>query len=128
MNSGIRRKMRGQKADRDGRSAEALAAERLQRDGWVILARRLRTPAGEIDLVVDREGLTAMVEVKSRPTMTQAAFSLQPRQQKRLLAAGDAALAMNPEWGRSGVRFDVMLVDGAGQMRRIADAFRAGFA
>ena len=33
-------------------------------------------------------------------------------------------LAANPGWGRAGVRFDVLLVDAAGAVRRIADAFR----
>ena len=27
-------------------------------------------------------------------------------------------------WGAAGVRFDVMLVDRTGQVRRVADAFR----
>jgi hypothetical protein len=29
-----------------------------------------------------------------------------------------------PDWGRRGVRFDVLVVDAAGEVRRIADAFR----
>ncbi len=91
----------------------------------MVLARRLRTPAGEIDLVAERDGLLAIVEVKARPTLAGAAVSLGKRQQERLLAAAEIALAANPEWGRAGVRFDVLLVDAKGQVRRIADAFRA---
>jgi len=41
-----------------------------------------------------------------------------------LLAAAEIALAANPGWGRAGIRFDVLLVDRAGRVRRIADAFR----
>ncbi len=69
-------------------------------------------------------GLLAFVEVKRRPTLGDAAAALGPRQRARLLAAGEAALAENPGWGRAGVRFDVLLVDAAGRVRRVVDAFR----
>lgn len=91
----------------------------------MILARRLRTPVGELDLVAERDGLLAFAEVKRRKTLGEAAASLGPRQRARLLAAAGAALAENAGWGRAGVRFDVLLVDAAGRVRRIADAFRA---
>lgn len=107
-------------------SAEALAAAALEANGWQVLARRLRTPAGELDLVAERDGLLAFVEVKRRPTLADAAAALGSRQQARLLAAGEAALAEHPGWGRAGVRFDVLLVDAQGRVRRVADAFRAG--
>ncbi|MBV9748467.1 MAG: YraN family protein [Acetobacteraceae bacterium] len=107
-----------------GLDAEALAAAALEREGWQLLARRLRTQAGELDLVAERDGLLAFVEVKRRPTLEGAAAALGPRQRARLLAAAEAALAENPGWGRAGVRFDVLLVDAAGRVRRVADAFR----
>ena len=121
---GVRR-TRGQAAYRCGAAAEARAEAALQQDGWQVLARRLRTPAGEIDLVAERDGLTALIEVKSRANLAAAAFALGPRQQARLLAAGEIALANNPSWGAAGVRFDVMLVDRVGAVRRVKDAFRA---
>jgi putative endonuclease len=65
-----------------------------------------------------------VLEVKSRPTLALAAAALSPRQQARLLGAAAILLAANPHWGRAGVRFDVLLVDAAGAVRRIADAFR----
>lgn len=114
----------GRGAQALGVDAEHAAAVALERDGWTVLARRLRTGAGEIDLVVEREGLLAFVEVKARPDLAAAAAALGPRQRARLLAAGEAALAQHPEWGAAGVRFDVVLVDAAGQVRRLADAFR----
>lgn len=84
----------------------------------------MRTAAGEIDIVAERDGLLAFIEVKARPDLATAATALGPRQRARLLAAGEIALADHPGWGRCGVRFDVLLVDGAGRVRRIADAFR----
>ena len=96
----------------------------LRRDGWHVLGQRLRTAAGEVDAVAEREGLVAFVEVKHRPTLADAAASLGKRQRARLLAAAEILLAENPGWGAQGVRFDVMVVDAAGVVRRIVDAFR----
>ena len=115
---------RGRAAQARGVLAEDAACAALTGDGWTVLARRLQTGAGEIDIVVERGGLLAFIEVKARPNLTDAAAALGPRQQARLLAAGEAALATNPGWGQGGVRFDVMLVDAAGRIRRITDAFR----
>jgi putative endonuclease len=118
------RSRRGQEADRRGRIAEDVAQLALERDGWRILARRLRTSAGEIDMVAEKDGLLAIVEVKARPRLADAAASLSDRQQARLVSATEIILANNPDWGAQGVRFDLLLVDSAGVVRRIADAFR----
>ena len=115
---------RGARAYAGGRDAEALACAALERDGWTVLGRRLRTAAGEVDAVAERDGLLAIVEVKRRPLLADAAHALTARQRARLLAAAEILLGEHPGWGAAGVRFDVMLVDAAGQVRRIADAFR----
>jgi putative endonuclease len=62
--------------------------------------------------------------VKTRPTLGEAAFALGPRQRVRLMAAAEAWMAANAGHGTAGVRFDVLLVDLQGRVRRIADAFR----
>ena len=125
METQVTRQDRGRASHKRGREAETQAEAALERDGWSVLARRLRNAGGEIDLVVDREGLTAMVEVKSRPTLAGGAYSLLPRQQARLLAAGEIALAEHPDWGSAGVRFDLLVIDKLGSIRRIPDAIRA---
>ena len=94
-------------------------------DGWEVLGQRLRTPAGEIDLVAQKAGLFAIVEVKARATLTDAAAAITACQRLRLLAATEILLAEHPAWGAAGVRFDLLMVDAAGTVRRIADAFRA---
>lgn len=99
-----------------------MAALRL--DGWTVLGQRLRTAAGEVDAVAEKDGLLAIIEVKHRPTLAGAAYALGPRQRARLIAAGEILLAANPGWGSAGVRFDVLLVDAVGAVRRIVDAFR----
>ncbi|WP_439548605.1 YraN family protein [Falsiroseomonas sp.] len=107
-----------------GRHAESQASGALAADGFVEIARRVRTAAGEIDLIVERDGLLIFVEVKARATLGDAALALGPRQQARLLAAGGAWMAANPGHGTAGVRFDLLLVDAAGRVRRIADVIR----
>ena len=124
--SPARARVRGTAAQSRGVWAEDRACAALVADGWAILARRMQTGAGEIDIVAERAGLLAFVEVKARPDLATAAAALSGRQQARLLMAGEAALAAHPRWGAAGVRFDVMVVDGTGQVRRIADAVRTG--
>jgi putative endonuclease len=116
--------VRGQAAQRQGIAAEGLACAALEAEGWTIHARRLRTAAGEIDIVAERDGLLALVEVKARASLAQAAAALLPRQRARLLAAAEIVLAEHPDWGAAGARCDVMVVARDGAVRRIADAFR----
>lgn len=120
-----RRQQRGRRAHARGIDTEAAASAALTRDGWIVHARRIRTASGEIDLVAEKDGLLAIVEVKSRPTLADAAAALTARQRARLIGAAEILLAEHPEWGMNGVRFDVIVVDAAGAVRRIADAFRA---
>ena len=118
------RVLRGRRAEAGGRAAEALGERALVQEGWTVLARRLRNAGGELDLVVRRGGLVGFVEVKARASLAEAAFALTPRQQQRLRQAAEIALAEHPDWAADGYRFDVLLVDPAGRMRRIADIIR----
>ncbi len=118
------RQARGRTAHRRGLAAEDAVCAALIAQGWTVLGRRLRTPAGEIDIAAQQDGLLALIEVKARQDLTGAAFALGPRQQARLLAAAAVITAENPNWGQAGIRFDVVVIDAAGQIRRITDAFR----
>ena len=118
------RRARGIRAYARGMNAEDAACAALVRDGWTILDCRVRTEAGEVDVLADKDGLLAIIEVKARPTLAGAAVALSSRQQARLLGAAECVLAAHPSWGANGVRFDLLLVDAAGSVRRIADAFR----
>ena len=116
-----------QTAHARGMDAEARACSALVDDGWTIHARRVRTGVGEVDIVAERDGILAIVEVKARPRLAEAAASVSTRQQLRLIAAAEVILSEHPDWGANGVRFDVLVVDAQGRVRRIADAFRADF-
>ncbi len=111
-----------------GREAEALAAAHLERLGLTILARNLRTPAGELDLVA-REGRTLVfVEVKARSGEAFGApeEAVDTAKQARLIQAARAYLALQGG-PPPPCRFDVVAVDfteGAPRMRHLRDAFR----
>ena len=78
------------RAERQGRRAESIAAFWLRLKGWRIIARRVRTPVGEIDLVARRFRTVAFVEVKSRSTKNQADLSLDHFRLRRVKAAAGA--------------------------------------
>ncbi|MGH7122677.1 MAG: YraN family protein, partial [Acetobacteraceae bacterium] len=105
-------------------AAEARAAAVLEGKGWTIRGRRVRTAAGEIDIIAEKAGLLVFLEVKARPRLAEAAAALSAVQRARLLKAAEIVLAAHPDWGRHGVRFDVIVVDRADTVRRISDAFR----
>jgi putative endonuclease len=106
-----------------GRNAEDDAASLLRQAGFTVLAQRLRTGAGEIDLVAANARMLIFVEVKARGSLAEAAYAVSARQQARLLAAAEFALAQNPGWARPETRFDVALVAG-GAVQIIKDAIR----
>lgn len=93
-----------------GLSAESRAAAWLITKGYRILARRFRTPHGEIDIVARRRNLLAFVEVKARASLDDAAYAVTPRQQQRIVAAAQVWLMTHPEHANFELRFDVVLV------------------
>jgi putative endonuclease len=97
-------------AFRTGLSAESRAAAYLMAKGYRILAKRFRTPHGEIDIVAKRRNLLAFVEVKARATLDDAAFAVTPRQQARIIDAAQAWLMAHPEHAELELRFGAMLI------------------
>jgi putative endonuclease len=106
-----------------GLSAESRAAAYLIAKGYRIVARRFRSPVGEVDIVARRLGVLVFVEVKARGSLDDAALSLLPRQQQRIAAAAGAWLAAHPEDGDSDIRFDAVLVAPGKLPRHIPAAF-----
>lgn len=97
------------RAESWGRRAEGYAAIWLQLKGYRILARRVRTPAGEIDLVVRRGRQVAFVEVKARGDLRAAAEALNSRGTHRIGQAAKFLLSRYLKAGES-ARFDAVLV------------------
>ena len=112
-------------AFRTGVSAESRAAALLIAKGYRILARRFRTPYGEIDLVARRRNLVAFVEVKARASLDDAAYAVTPRQQQRIVNAAQAWLMAHPEHAEFDLRFDAVLIAPRSLPRHLLAAFDA---
>jgi len=74
-------------ADQRGRQGEAEAAMFLAHHGWRILAERVKTKRGEIDLVAKKAGIVAFVEVKWRARAADLADAIDERRLARVAAA-----------------------------------------
>jgi putative endonuclease len=111
-------------AERFGRYAEAVCRLALRLAGYRVLAARERTPLGEIDIVAQRGGILAIVEVKARRDPGVAAAALSGRQSQRLVRAATVFLSRHPELSGLAVRFDVMLVSPWRWPRHLVDAWR----
>lgn len=95
---------------RRGHRGEWLAALALMARGFRIVARRYRTPLGEIDLIARRGDLVLIVEVKVRPTLIEAMDAVGVQSARRIEGAADLWLARQPDYGRLSVRFDLVAV------------------
>jgi len=95
---------------RRGHRGEWLAALALMLKGYRILARRYRTKLGEIDLIARRGDLVLIVEVKVRPTLTEAMEAVHRLGERRIEAAADLWLARQPDHARLALRFDMVAV------------------
>ena len=110
-------------AEKRGRGAETLALLYLLAKGYRPAARRLKTPVGEIDLVMRRGDILAVVEVKARPDLDRAAEAITPRQRQRLQRAAEWLIAGKPAFAGLSIRFDAVLVSGL-RVRHVPDAWR----
>src|SRR6185503_18926745 len=106
-----------------GISAESRAAAFLIAKGFRILARRWKSPLGEIDIVARRRHLLVFVEVKARASLDEAAESVNARQQRRIAAAAGIWLAASPDDSVRDMRFDAILVAPGKLLRHIPAAF-----
>lgn len=105
-----RRQETGGRAYRLGLWAERFCLLSLRLKGYRLVARRVRTPFGEIDLIVTRGEALVLVEVKARDSLTAAAEALGPAQRQRLVRAAGFIMARYPAYQNKTLRFDFMLV------------------
>jgi putative endonuclease len=107
-----------------GLRGEEAAASWLAARGYSILARNFRCRGGEIDIIAEREGALAFVEVKSWRGLGKAdlEYAVGPRKRRRLQLAARYFLAGRPNLGGRRLRFDVVLLSG-GRIEHLEDAF-----
>lgn len=102
------RQQKGGRAWREGHGAEWIAAAWLMLKGYRILAFRLQSRAGEIDILARRGRILALVEVKRRATLEAALAALTPQQFQRLAAAGETVKRGRPSLNHLTLRFDMV--------------------
>jgi putative endonuclease len=112
-------------AYRRGLSAEALAAWLLRAKFYRILARRYRTPAGEIDVVARRGRTVAFVEVKTRPSDVDALQAVGATARRRIARAAELWLAAHPGAAGFDLRFDIVIVVPGRLPRHVTAVFDA---
>ena len=112
-------------AFRLGLSAESRAAMLLIAKAYRIVARRWKTPFGEIDIVARRRRDLVFVEVKARENLDDAAEAVTERSKRRIVAAAELWLAHHPNDAQCFIRFDVILVAPGKMPRHIVNAFDA---
>jgi putative endonuclease len=115
--------MNRRRAEQGGRRAETLAAWWLRLKGYAILAQRVRTPRGEVDLVARRGRTLAFVEVKARATEGDAALALDDYRLRRVAAAAEALTARFARPGDD-IRIDAVFIIPRRLPRHIADVWR----
>ncbi len=111
-----------QAAELRGRDGERRAAWWLWLRGWRILDQRVRTPAGEVDIVAKRGSLVAFVEVKTRKTAAELDFAIDERRLARVAAAAELLM---PRYAAPGddIRVDVILIAPRTLPRHIENAW-----
>lgn len=114
--------MKRAEAERRGRQSETLAAWYLRLKGWRILARRVKTPRGEIDLIARRGRVVAFVEVKWRRTAAELDLAIDHYRLRRVAAAAEAVAARHVRAGDD-MRIDVLLLAPGRFPRHIVNAW-----
>lgn len=109
-----------------GRKGEQRAAWFYRLRGYSILARNVRLPAGEIDLVVKRGSTIVIAEVKTRQTSTagEGHEAVDRSKRERMIRLGDQYAGRHPD---ARLRYDIVSLFWNGRrfvVTHFADAFR----
>lgn len=115
--------MKRRLAERSGREGERRAALWLRAKGWRILASRVKTPRGEIDLIARRGSLVAFVEVKYRRNKVDLDHAIDEYRLARVAAAVEC-IAHDYAGEGDDIRIDVILLAPGSLPRHIANAWQ----
>lgn len=111
------------KAERLGRWGEIRASLWLNLHGWWIVANRVKTPRGEIDLVARRGRTVAFVEVKTRKHAHELKLAVDEYRLRRVAAAAEAVAHRYCREGDT-MRIDVLLLAPGRLPRHIVNAWQ----
>lgn len=115
--------MRRQRAEKDGRRAELWVSTWLRLKGWKLLAQRVKTPRGEIDLIMRRSGIVAFIEVKWRKRREDLDNAIDAYRLQRVAAAVECVAHDYVRQGED-VRVDVVLLAPGVMPRHIVNAWQ----
>ena len=109
-----------------GKRGERRAAWHYRLRGYRILARNVRLPAGEIDLVVKRGATIVIAEVKTRQSVSagEGHEAVNRVKRERMIKLGDQWAATHPH---AQLRYDILSLFWNGRrfvVTHYADAFR----
>jgi putative endonuclease len=117
----------GVSRDRVWRDGENAAWQVYRRRGFRLVARNWRSPLGELDLVVERDGVVVFCEVKARSSAALGGgyAAVTPAKQRKIRTLAEAFIGGRPRANR--YRFDVASVsmrpDGRADVEVFEDAF-----
>ena len=104
----VENKMSRAQTYQKGHAAESFAAWWLRFKGYRIVARRHKTPVGEVDIIAQRGRMLVAVEVKYRRAMVEAMEAVSHQQRGRIMRAMEYFRAGNPVLAEYTLRYDVM--------------------
>lgn len=107
-----------------GLAQETKASRSLESKGYVVLSRRAKTIAGELDLILRAPDQNCIVflEIK-RSQQLGDDIGISQVDQKRLLRAADSWIRSKPEYQGFRMRFDRCLIDKNGKIQHIENTF-----
>jgi putative endonuclease len=112
-------------SERRGRIAELLAALFLIGKGYRPLAWRVKTPRGEIDLIMRHHSRIVFVEVKTRSDIESGLFSVTNRKARRTIDAARIWLGRHAGLLDGDCRFDILIVAAYHWPRHVKNAYGA---
>ena len=110
-----------------GRSGEEAATRYLSAQGYSIVARNLRTPVGEIDIIAQKSNVLIFIEVKTRRSFAFGTpqEAVGARKQRQIIRAAQWYLSGSP-YRSLQPRFDVIAIlypPSGPQIEHIVNAF-----
>ena len=106
-----------------GRSGENMAVNYMVSLGFRVLHQNYRYRRGEIDLIVEKNGLLVFVEVKYRKGIQYGYPEefVSPNQQQSIIQTADQYIHEN-NW-QGNIRFDIIAINGDMEVKHFEDAF-----
>jgi putative endonuclease len=107
-----------------GRTGEEKAAAALEKAGMSIIAKNVRSPWGEVDIVALDGETIVFIEVKSWSIygIEELQYGVNLKKQRRIIETAKYFLASHREYNGMAVRFDVVFV-GKDVLTHLASAF-----